>query len=432
MATNLIGRNLVSRRRRKDRLSFGTVQNSTISTLDLNDTVSIVTLTKSRILLGSGNDRLTVTGDTNEADISLGNGRNSASFSKIVLSTVRGSSGIDAITISTAENSAFLLSGGNDSVTLTGAMGSSGFNNTIDAGSGTDTLKLTNFSAKLSLSYDQGYFILNNFGQTQFKSIERLVLADGITATLSYGSQALNRGFITVNGTSGDDKLKAESTSAVTYSINAGAGNDTVDVSAFKATTIDGGTGNDSVILASEEKIYVKDGKWSIGNSTSGVALLNIESIFMPLSGGTPDNQYTLRSNGVSITSTSKTGGIFKGTTGTDTIVGTVGDDNFYIYGDLKENIGVDFFDLSAGGNDTINIDPDSYRAGTVPIRIASVFGANKNDRFGSIYAETLEVVSDTRNYNTQGIATSGSLQLQSPSTAGVTFQVDFIATKPV
>jgi hypothetical protein len=152
----------------------------------------------------------------------------------------------------------------------------------------------------------------------------------------------------------------------------------------------------------------------------------------MPLSGGTPDNQYTLRSNGASITSTSTTGGIFKGTTGTDTIVGTVSDDNFYIYGDLKENIGVDFFDLSAGGNDTINIDPDSYRAGTVPIRIASVFGANKNDRFGSIYAETLEVVSDTRNYNTQGIATSGSLQLQSPSTAGVTFQVDFIATKPV
>jgi hypothetical protein len=149
----------------------------------------------------------------------------------------------------------------------------------------------------------------------------------------------------------------------------------------------------------------------------------------MPLSGGTPDNQYTLRSNGASITSTSTTGGIFKGTTGTDTIVGTVGDDNFYIYGDLKENIGVDFFDLSAGGNDTINIDPDSYSidpdsysAGTVLIKIASVFGANKSDSFRSIYGD----------YNTQGIATSGSLQLQSPSTAGVTFQVDFIATKPV
>jgi hypothetical protein len=427
MVVNLIGKNPKFRAGRRDRLSYGVVQNSTLSTLDQNDTISIVTLTNSRILLGSGNDILNVTGSADKATVNLGSGNNSASFANILSSTVNGSSGVDIISVNYAEKSSFLLGAGNDTFKLSGTMNSSGYGNTIEGQGGSDTIELIQFSAKVDLSYSQGYFVIYDFGQTKFRGIEKLVLANGITANLADGPQGSDQGLITVNGTSGNDLLQARSNSAMLYSVNAGDGDDTISVSPFNATTIDGGAGTDGIILEEERTITLNGGKWSIGTGQNVVSIQNIETIFLPNS----SSLYTLRSNGAKITSSSALGIAFKGTTGTDTIVGTARDDSFINYGDKFGDFSADFFDLSAGGNDTIAFNPRSYGAGTTTLfKLGSVFGADKNDKFGSIFSETIKIVTDTRRY-TGAIATSGYVRLQANSAPGLTFQVDFIGTKP-
>jgi hypothetical protein len=426
MVANLIGKKPKFRPGRSERLSYGIVQDSTLSTLDQNDTVSIVTLTNSLIMLGTGNDRLNVTGDTDKSTVNLGSGNNSASFSKILSSTVTGSSGIDKISVAYAEKSAFFLGGGNDTFKLSGTMRSSGYGNTIDGQAGIDTIELIQFLAKLELSYSQGYFSVYNFGQTRFKGIERLILANGITANLADGPQGSDQGRITINGTSGNDVLQSRSDSAVIYSVNAGDGDDTITVSPFNATTINGGAGTDGIILEEGRDIYLKEGKWRIGSNQRVISIENIETIYEPNS----KTLYTLGSNGARVTSKSEVGGSFNGTSGTDTIVGTAGNDTFYLYGDKFGDSSADFFDLSAGGIDTIAFNPKNYTAGTIPVKVGSVFGADKNDKFASIYLETIQIVKDERRY-TNGIATSGYVHLQAGATKGVTFQVDFIATKP-
>lgn len=400
--TDLINGSIKRKGNRRDRLTYNLVQNSTISTYGGNDVVTIETLTNSFLYLGAQND--------------------TANLKNVTNSKISGGTGSDKFTISSSKNSSYDLGGGNDIFFLNGKMNDSGFQNTVNGGSGFDIMKLPEFSANLTFSYDKGIFTLWEFGQTKISNIEKLELSKGVSILLKNAPSGSNIGLISVNGSATNDTLYARSSTAVSYAIAAGDGDDTISAVISGLTTIDGGNGNDVVILNDDANIVLDGADWSVEIGNSTIKLTAVETIQYL------DKNYKLGATGAIITSTSKTGDAFKGTSGTDTIIGTAKNDFFYAYG----NKGIDFFDFRAGGKDTFSFNPTSYSAGTTsaPITVASVYGASKDDIFQTVYSGDLKIVSDTRQYTGQ-FATSGALQLRSNFAVGLTFQIDFIATLP-
>lgn len=407
--TDLNGVKIILKGRRANKLTYGNVENSTISTFDGNDALTITTLLNSVINLGNQNDKIDVTDVKN--------------------STINGGNGIDQVTILYSINSTYNLGTGNDIFLLTGKMNLSGYGNLIDGGAGSDILKLPNFQAAMTVGYENGSFILYDFGQTKLKNFEKIEVSGGVSMLLQ------SNGTITINGTSGDDQLSTLSNAVMNCSINAGDGNDVINASVVGQATIDGGNGADRINIKDDVRIAVQDGNWSLGsNDVNKAYLKNIESVAF---GNEVDGfmLYQLASTGAKITSTRELGGFFKGSSGIDTIIGSSKNDLFYVYGDKVGNKGVDLFDFSAGGKDSLFFDPTSYSSGTTPtspIVMASVFGSSKEDIYDTIYSVAPKVVSDTRTYDSKGFAISGALKLTSQYAAGLTFQIDFIATKPV
>jgi len=400
---DLINRSIKRKGNRRDLLTYNLVQNSTIATYGANDVLNIQTLSKSSLFLGTQNDTAIL---------------NNVSDSKVF-----GGTGVDNFTISYSKNTIYDLGGGNDIFTLSGVMNNSGFQNSINGGSGFDIMKLPQFTASITFSYDKGAFTLWQFGQTKISNIEKLELSNGVSLLLKNAPSGSSTGLITVNGSAASDTLYASSNSTLSYAVSAGDGDDKINAVISGLTTIDGGNGNDVVILDDDANIVIDATGWAVNIGKSAIKLTAVETIQYL------DTIYNLGATGAKITSTSTDGGLFKGTSGTDTIIGTAKEDFFYAYG----RQGIDLFDFSAGGKDTFSFNPTSYLAGTTnaPITVASVYGASKDDIFQTVYSGDLTIVSDTRQYTGQ-FATSGALQLRSIFAAGLTFQIDFIATPPI
>jgi Ca2+-binding RTX toxin-like protein len=258
---------------------------------------------------------LTVTGSSSANTITTGSGND----------VIDGNGGADTIH----------AGAGDDSVTYHGT------ESLIDGGTGTNTLVMV---ANATVN-------LGNADQTSgdlatannFQNVDASGLSSGVSIT---GSSSVN----TITGGSGNDTIDGNGGADV---ISAGAGNDSVTYHGTE-TSIDGGSGTNTLVLSSAATVNLANGDQTSGDSTAVSNFQNVDgsalSSALAITGSSGNNTLT----GGSGNDTISGGG------GTDHLFGGGGDDIFII----------DHTSLAAGstidggsGNNTVNI---SANSGTV------------------------------------------------------------------
>ncbi|WP_407156418.1 hypothetical protein [Bradyrhizobium sp. STM 3557] len=182
---------------------------------------------------------LTVTGSTGGNNITTGSGAD----------TIDGKGGYDSIA----------AGAGNDTVSYYAS------ENSIDGGSGTNTLILQ-AAATINLgNTDQTTGDLTTV--TNFQNVDGSAVATGMSMTGSSGAN-------TITGGSGDDVIDGAGGADI---IAAGAGNDTVYYRSG-ATSYDGGTGTNTLILRSVVTVNLANGDQTSGDSATVTNFQNVDA----------------------------------------------------------------------------------------------------------------------------------------------------------
>lgn len=230
----------------------GTIKAMGGSAIDMgagNDVVTLYTGSnvEGTILLGDGDDRITMNGGLFGVTLDAGNGNDDITTSD-GNDVIHAGAGNDSIYAS-AGNDTIDAGAGNDMI-----LADEG-NDVIDGGDGFDTLFLARATGPVYVDFGAGHVSGAGIGFDTFTNIESLLFGDGSdTVTGGNGDDNLDGagGNDTLNGGAGDDTLAG---SAGDDTLNAGSGDDTVDGGADNDTLsggsgddlLKGGLGNDSV-----------------------------------------------------------------------------------------------------------------------------------------------------------------------------------------
>ncbi|MFD2053585.1 VCBS domain-containing protein [Mesorhizobium calcicola] len=251
-------------------------------------------------------------------------------------------------------------SGGNDSITLTGAQ-LNAFTSSISLAGGTDTINLTSTST-----------VLNTLADISLVNVEAISAAGaavGVTINLGIQSEAF-----TITGSASAD------------TITGGSGADTITGGAG-ADTLDGSGGNDTFNLAN-------------GNFVAG------ESI----TGGAGADQIVLTTSGIVDFSTGTLSGI-------ETLTGSSGDDGLTL--GVAQFAGFNAIDLGSGAGDYVNVNV----TGTVDISTANnptLTGVEGRNLTGSGGNDSITLTGAQLNAFTSSISLAGgtdTINLTSTST---------------
>lgn len=215
--------------------------------------------------MGNGNSSLitgegsyAITGGVSGNTVDMTNSDSGSSF-------ISGGTGVDNVTMDFGQTA--LLSGGDDNVTINfGGEFYSGEVGLINGGSGSDTLHLNGF--------DSWNYVQMGSNIVSFETIDMSQSSNGIE--LDMNSQAM-----TVIGSDYNDTFDVGSSS---QTINGGAGDDTVNITANLLTpgfVFDGGDGHDTV------DVYVSGGMRPVHmgdpvplvSATLGVGVVNVEQV---------------------------------------------------------------------------------------------------------------------------------------------------------
>ncbi len=287
------------------------------------------------ISTGGGNDLVTYRGS--ETSIDGGTGVNSlilTSAAFVNLANADQTSG-DAVAVSnfqhvdgsslsvaltlTGSSTANTISGGSGNDTIDGAGGADtvdagagndtvterGSETSIDGGLGNDTLIVAAGSGvtavNLAVAAGSDQTTGDGASVANFESFDGSALTAALTVTGSSGANSLvtGSGADTINGGGGTD------------AINAGGGNDTVTYNGAE-TSIDGGSGTNTLVLASATTVQLNDLDQTSGDSTFVSNFLNIDGSALAA--------------GVAITGTASNN-VITGGSGADTINGAGGSD---------------------------------------------------------------------------------------------------------
>lgn len=299
------------------------------------------------------------------------------SYNRVSGSTLNSDAGNDIIGIDFFDNSAVTLGNGNDIISISSFERTS----TINGGAGRDLLKLSYASSELKWTWnttDKTWTVTSaKPGQNSIKlrNIENVAFNDGTLAQLSGNA-------ITISGSNNNDAITLISDGIGRFASFGGNGNDVFTVSGtFDSTsppiTVNGGNGSDKLILSLDPNSYLiaqENGRWSVSAFFNSlpfqvIELVDIETIAfsdgstlaLEKSGG----KFTAGNNAVS----------FVGTNENDTMIGSAKSDVFV---GLAGN---DFFDLSRGGQDTVDFS-GMYAVGTIGNAEVTVKGAGRDDKF--------------------------------------------------
>ncbi len=241
-----------------------------LQSLDFDINLVSIGLLRSQVLLGSGDDRLSVGGATVDTLIDLGDGNNLVSLAGSVAgdTVLRAGEGLSTVVLGDNTNQlsldisgSLLLKGGtkSDLVTLLQDP-SSGY---LDGGSGSDLLRVATDPTK-PLDVTITGTNASAVGSLQVRNVESIALGDG-NDKVRMGQQAKLDGVLV--GGSGTDLLDYSSaTNSIAVDLDAGTatgvlggiagfegvigggGNDALTFSA-SAQVVDGGAGNDLLVL---------------------------------------------------------------------------------------------------------------------------------------------------------------------------------------
>ncbi|WP_411876450.1 hypothetical protein [Vulcanococcus limneticus] len=241
-----------------------------LQSLDFDINLVSIGLLRSEVLLGSGNDRLSVGGATVDTLIDLGDGNNLASLAGSVAgdTVVRAGEGLSTVVLGDNTNQlsldmsgSLLLKGGTKSDLITLLQDpTSGY---LDGASGSDLLRVATDPAK-PLAVTVTGANSSTVGSVTVQNVESLVLGDG-NDKVRMGQQAKLDGVLV--GGAGKDLIDYSSfTTPVMVDLDAGTatgvlggiagiegvlggkGNDKISFSA-SAQVVDGGAGNDLLVL---------------------------------------------------------------------------------------------------------------------------------------------------------------------------------------
>lgn len=275
--------------------------------------------------------------DSSVEFVQLASGTNTINVANI---SILGSSGVDTIIGGTGYNNTIYAGNGNDTVSF--ALGDFAASDTIDGGANTDTLTIT------------GSGILDGASFLNTTTFETLNL-NGFTGTATLNSNAINK-FTTLDGASASGNLNIDIASYTSnVSVTTGSGTDTINVTSTQTATITGGSGSDTVnitnvisggsgisaTLSGIETIQLADG----GNN----ATLNYDSVSIVGGSGNDTFQYTIANFSAS--------DIINGSGGSDTLQFTTGGTISGISGNI---VGVENIQLSNAGN-TLSLSSGSY-----------------------------------------------------------------------
>lgn len=315
---------------------------------------------------GGGTDTITFSGSNNAVALDLGlggsqavNGNLNLTITPDQIENVTGGNGADTLIGNTLNNT---INGGSGNDTMSGGAG----NDSLAGGTGTDTVVQTvdgNQTLTNALLTGQGNDTLN--------SIENAVLTGGagddtINASAFTGTTTLNglggndtitggSGVDIINGGDGDDTLNGN---AGNDTLNGGNGTDTVvqTVNASQTLTDVSLTGNGTNALSSIEIAILTAGA---GNNTlnasafTGIAMLYGLDGNDTLTGGS-GNDVLDGGNGNDTLSGNAGNDTLAGGAGTDSLTGGVGDDTYLF--DTNAALGTDTItEAAAGGIDTLD-----------------------------------------------------------------------------
>jgi len=254
--------------------------------------------------------------------------------------TVTGSSAANTITTGSGDDiidgaggaDVIAAGGGNDTVTYHGTETS------IDGGSGANTLVLASAATVNLGNADQTS--ADSTTVTGFVHVDASALSSAVTIT---GSSADN----TMTGGSGNDTIDGAGGADV---IAAGGGNDTVTYHGTE-TSIDGGSGTNTLVMATAATVDLGDADQTSGDSTTVAGFGNVDasalSSALTLTGSSDANVIT----GGSGNDTINGGG------GADTLFGGGGDDIFIID---HSSLVLSTINGGSGSNNTVNLAANS------------------------------------------------------------------------
>lgn len=275
--------------------------------------------------------------DSSVEFVQLASGTNTINVANI---SILGSSGVDTIIGGTGYNNTIYAGNGNDTVSF--ALGDFAASDTIDGGANTDTLTITG-----SGTLDGASFL----NTTTFETLN----LNGFTGTATLNSNAINK-FTTIDGASASGNLNIDIASYTSnVSVTTGSGTDTINITSTQTATITGGSGSDtanitnvisggsgiSATLSGIETIQLADG----GNN----ATLNYDSVSIVGGSGNDTFQYTIANFSASDT--------INGSGGSDTLQFTTGGTISGISGNI---VSVENIQLSNAGN-TLSLSSGSY-----------------------------------------------------------------------
>jgi len=305
-----------------------------------------------------------------------------ASEATIALNIIGGSGG-DTLYASKGAN---IITAGDGDDTI--KIASNGFdsNDKIDAGTGTDTLEITDAANLVDASF------------TNINGIETIKLSDFASQSIVLGSNAQNKGIVSIDATAltGTNALNIN-TAAMTANkdldIQTGDGDDifTVRKSLLDANDVlKAGGGTDTLVFS--DQVTINDAFFATltaGASFETIALSNYsnQSIVLGANAETQGistidlSRITTTNNTVTVESTMASAVTVIGGAGNDTITAAAGDYNDIISG----NAGNDIISIG-GGDDTVSGDAGND---TIKVAIAKLDSADSID--GGIGNDTVE-----------------------------------------
>ena len=287
------------------------------------------------ILTGTGNDTVTNSGLI-EGSINLGGGNDiyDGRFGEVTDTITTGAGGTTILGGSAIEKVQFsghgntIKVGGGDDIVR--GQFSTGQINTLDGGSGVDSLSISTIFATGNLVFDMrtGLFTLPNQTTQSFENFENFDLLTHSGAATVFGTLGDNDITVNANGGGaikgffGNDVL----TGNVTVNIDGGGGDDVLTGSAIGNDTLNGGTGDDTVFgRGGNDKIFGAAGDDTLNGNDGNDRIKGNQGNDI-LNGGAGNDD------------------IFAGS-GNDTITGGAGDDI------LRGEAGADIFVFQTGAN---------------------------------------------------------------------------------
>lgn len=317
------------------------------------------------VVTGNGNTTVVGTSGANIITTGTGNDTVNAGSGNDIINT---GSGNDTVLVSSGSDTIF-LGDGNDTATSSGTdtifgqggndtiFAGLGLPETLDGGTGIDTLNTTLFSGNYVVNLATG---LTNFGGELFSNFENIVSGSGndeLFGTIGANSMAGGAGNDRILGFAGNDNLSG---GLGNDTLNGGDGNDTIN-GGDGADQVYAGTGNDIINGGGDDDLLVGE----LGNDTingdGGNDILRGGDGFDVINGGAGDDTAfggndndTLRGGTGNDTLDGSGGNDFiDGEDGDDTLVGETGADTI-LGGDGNDTM------RGGGGNDFMNGENDN------------------------------------------------------------------------